>query len=228
MKINNESFGQTVEKVICDLNGIKADDLVDSSIPKLEPLVRSIVVKACEKLPKIIRHLGSERGKRGGQSKSTVDFYCDNGKTISVKTSKNPSNKVCPSECGQPGNETFDLYFSHLYEGSITYQKFKKLCLEKSHEMMPIYLEHLFDCDYFLYVYFGKREMEFKVIKKEEIPSYTWYKDKISFTKNLQDWNESCTIKYNSKSIGEYQVHHNRNCYKFRFNLINLCELLGV
>ena len=56
---------------------------------------------------------------------------------------------------------------------------------------------------------------------------FQWEKENISFTKeNIEDWNESNTVKYNNLSIGEFQVHKNRNCYKFRFNLTNLVKIM--
>ena len=44
----------------------------------------------------------------------------------------------------------------------------------------------------------------------------------------LEDWNESNTVKYNNISIGEFQVHNNRQCYKFRFNFKNLIKILNL
>ena len=226
MEINNESLGQAAEKVICDMCGLDSGDLASRSVPELEEIVKPIVEGALKKLPRIIKHVGLERGERGGQSKSSIDFVCENKKTVSVKTNKT-SCKVCPSECGQPGQETFDHYFGHLYDGNINYDKFKAVCLNEPHQMMPIYLEHLFDCDYFVWIYTG-RSVGYKIIKKENIPNFKWGKNRFSFSKQLDTWNESCTIYYDGKSLGEYQAHNHRNCYKFRFNLKNLCDVLNV
>ena len=33
-------------------------------------------------------------------------------------------------------------------------------------------------------------------------------------------------VKYDGITIGEFQVHKNRNCFKFRFNMQNLLNLL--
>jgi len=227
MEINNESLGQTVEKVICDISHLDTSGVRHRSIPELEIIVNPLLVLACKELPLIVKHVGLERGDRGGQSKSTIDFYCKNGETISVKSTKTSSHKVCPSECGQPGRETFDIYFGHLYQGKVDYNKFKQVCLSNSYQMIPIYLDHLFDCDYLLWVYFGN-EMGCKIIKKKAIPLFKWDEKRFSFSKSMQSWNESCTVYYDSITIGEYQAHNHRNCYKFRFNLKNLCRVLGV
>lgn len=226
MELNNESYGLTAEKIICDIYGLYSNDFSHRSIPQLESILKPIVEQACRQLPKIIKHVGLERGDRGGQSKSTVDFICTTGETISIKTNRN-SDKVCPSECGQPGQETFDLYFGHLYQKPVDYYKFKTVCLNHSDQMMPIYLSHLFDCDYLLWLYYG-REQGYKIIRKKDIPNFKWQKKKFTFSKDINTWNESCTVHYDSITIGEYQAHNHRNCYKFRFNLKNLFDVLGA
>lgn len=231
MLINNESLGQTAEKVICDIAGLNSEYLLRRSIPGLEDAIRPILEKACCKLPQIIRHAGLDKGTRGGNSKSTIDFYLQNNQTLSVKTTKNSNFKVCPAECGQPGGDTFDLYFKHLYDNpqeKINYHKFKELCLNKSHLMIPIYLKHLFDCDYLLWLFHNTKEQGFKIIKKTDISAFDWKKENITFTKTFSTWNESCTIKYNGFSLGEYQVHNHRNNYKFRFNMKSLCVILNL
>lgn len=227
MEINNETLGETIEKVICDIAQIDSSMIIHRTNPVLEQCIKPLLEEVCRRLPRIVRHVGTERGQRGGQSKSTIDFYCENGESISVKSNKNSNFKVCPSECGQPGTDTFDRYFGHLYEGKINYQKFKMVCLQKSHDMMPIYLEHLFDCDYFVWIYIGESK-QFHIIRKKDIPSFVWEKEKFSFSRDINNWNESCTVYYDSVIIGEYQAHQHRNCYKFRFNILHLCNILGV
>ena len=57
---------------------------------------------------------------------------------------------------------------------------------------------------------------------KELIKNFT-------FTKNINSWNESCTVKYNEISLGEFQLHANRSPNKkFRFNMQNLCKILKI
>ena len=42
-----------------------------------------------------------------------------------------------------------------------------------------------------------------------------WEKEKFTFTRQtIEKWNESNTVKYDGISIGEFQVHNNRNCFK--------------
>ena len=223
-EINNETLGMTAEKVICDICCIDSSLIAHRSNPGYEVVLRPYVERSLIDLPPILKHVGTERGDRGGQSKSAVDFICKDGKTLSVKTTKG-SWKLCPSECGQPGAETFDRYFGHLYEGQINPLKFKQLVLEKIDQMIPIYLKHTFDCDFMLYLYTGKKSGHF-IFRKSEIPSLIWDIERFSFTKNIVTWNESCTVKYDGISIGEFQVHKHRSPYKFRFEIRNLHGLI--
>ena len=49
----------------------------------------------------------------------------------------------------------------------------------------------------------------------------------ITFSRSTVDtWNESSSVKYNGVSIGEFQIHNNRNCVKFRFHFKNLCDMI--
>jgi len=55
------------------------------------------------------------------------------------------------------------------------------------------------------------------------------FKDyQITFTKNLDNWNESNTVKVNNKSIGEFQIHKNRDCIKFRFHMNKLLSICNI
>ena len=89
---------------------------------------------------------------------------------------------------------------------------------------MNNYLKYLFDCDYLLWIYIEKKEYMYKILSYDA--TYKFKKDKFTFTKNLENWNESNTVKYYGITIGEFQVHNNRNCLKFRFDMKNLIELL--
>lgn len=74
----------------------------------------------------------------------------------------------------------------------------------------------------------NKNGFEHKAISGESIEEFNWKKENFSFTKKtIEEWNESNTVKYNGISIGEFQVHTNRNCFKFRFNLKNLLGILN-
>ncbi len=62
-------------------------------------------------------------------------------------------------------------------------------------------------------------------LHKSILAGFVWDSSLFSFTKTLDTWNESCTIKYNGISIAEFQIHNNRNVAKFRFKMK---ALLGI
>lgn len=122
------------------------------------------------------------------------------------------------------------MYFSQFFEPGVkevTRESFKKMVLENIENIMPIYVEHLFDSDWLLWIYDTKDGYKYETISKNDIKVFRWKKGNFTFTKpDIDVWNESNTVKYNGISIGEFQVHANRNCYKFRFNMKNLLEIL--
>ncbi len=75
IKINNETLGQTAEKVICDLMGLDNSLFVNRTNVFYEKKLNHTLKKAINELPLIIRHSGLESGIRGKLSKSPVDFY---------------------------------------------------------------------------------------------------------------------------------------------------------
>lgn len=82
--------------------------------------------------------------------------------------------------------------------------------------MMPIYTKFLFDSDYMLWIRKNKNKYDYQIFPQELLHKFKWEKVLFSFTKpTIQDWNDSNTLKYNGISIGEFQVHRNRNSYKF-------------
>ena len=96
-------------------------------------------------------------------------------------------------------------------------------------KLIPIYISHLFDSDWLLWIYEENNSYSFKTISQNQITEKVWEKSKFTFTKEKpEDWNESNTVKYDELSIGEFQVHQNRNCFKFRFNLQNLLKILHI
>ena len=228
-KENNETLGMSAEYAICEYFDLKKPRnfekrVLKAYVDKLMP----VVGKAFEKMPPAIKHCGSMSGERGEQSKSSYDFILQGDLKLSVKTNK--GKMICPPEVGQPGSKTCLLYFSKFFEPGtveVTRESFKKMVLENIDKIIPIYVEHLFDSAWLLWIYETKIGFEHKEISQEDIKEYIWEKQRFSFTKSsVEAWNESNTVKYDGLTIGEFQVHQNRNCFKFRFNMQNLLSIL--
>lgn len=229
VKETNETLGMSAECAICDYFELeKPKSFNTRALKKYVDLLMPVVKDAFTEMPPAIKHSGSTAGERGEQSKCSYDFVLKGEKKLSLKTNK--GKMVCPPEVGQPGSKTCLLYFSNFFpEGTeeVTRDAFKEMVLNSIAEIMSIYVEHLFDSDWLLWIYETKNGYEYKAISQADIRAFNWEKERFSFTKaTLEEWNESNTVKYDGLTIGEFQVHQNRNCFKFRFNMQNLLNIL--
>jgi hypothetical protein len=235
---NNETLGATAEYVICDYFKLKipvSSNLITRADKSLIKSITPAIVSAFKELPKAITYVGTEGGSRQG-SKSSIDFVLEGDRSLSLKTNVSKSNKVCPPEIGQPSFKTFDHYFSGsgFYTPPINEQKFKEMVINNPQFLFFKYVEKLFDCDELLWIY-GENpaltSFDFKIVSSNQIENQLSIfnnKEMYAFTRSLQEWNESNTMKYNNVSIGEFQVHSMRGSLKFRFNYFNLIEMLNL
>lgn len=227
-KKTNETIGITAEKTICDLYNLEyPNHLTKRSSEATEWEMRPVIEKAFKEsqLPLPIEHTGSTKGERGKKSKCSYDFILNGGFTLSVKTNQ---NMICPPEVGQPSAETCYQYFCNFIEGGkVTNDTFKQMVFDHIEDIMPIYINHLFDSDYMLWLHKGKRQWKYEIFTKNTLSNFVWEHSKFSYTKsNIKEWIESNTVKYNGVSIGEFQIHNHRNCYKFRVNMKNIKKLI--
>ena len=230
VRYNNETLGISTEATICEVFNIRKPDSFSTRASRTYiNVLKPVIEQAFVNMPPAIEHSGSTGGERGGQSKCSYDFVLDGNFTLSVKSNK--GKMVCPPEVGQPGAETCLMYFSdYLPEGTTEENlkiNFKQMVFDRIDEIMPIYVNHLFDSDWLLWVYETKDGFEHKEISRTQIMDFEWKKEKFTFTKqSIEEWYESNTVKYDGTTIGEFQVHNNRNSYKFRFNMKNLLEMI--
>ena len=227
-KLTTETFGITAEKTICDLFNIEVPENYKGRYSNIiQSQITPTIEEAFKHLPKVIRSTGAEQGERGANSKCSYDFVLEGDKKLSLKTTINGS-MICPPEVGQPGARTCYVYFGHLTDETIiTESNFKKMVLENVANMLPIYLEHLLDSDYMLWIYKKKDAYNYKIFDADFAKSMEWDPNKFSFTKpSILEWNESNTLKYDGVTIGEFQVHKARSSFKFRFNMANLEKVI--
>ena len=226
---NNETLGISAESAICEYFHLQQpDSFLSRCLPSIKRELVPVIKESFKILPKAIKHTGSESGERGEQSKCSYDFILEGGKTLSLKTNK--GKMVCPPEVGQPGSETCLFYFRNYFPSGmseVTNEEFKNMVYNHIADIMPIYVEHLFDSNWLLWIYREKTGYKFKTISQFDTRNFKWEKDKFSFTKpEIGQWNESNTVKYDGLTIGEFQVHNHRSCFKFRFQMANLLMLL--
>ena len=226
-KINSETLGMTAEKTICDLFKLEyPKNFYKRCSVRLEETLFPVVKKAFNFLPNAVKHTGSMRGERGGESKCSYDFLLKGSKELSLKT--NTGKMVCPPEVGQPCAKTCFMYFKDfISEDHIDGEIFKRMVLENIEKLIPIYINHLFDSDFLLWIFKSGNNFDYRIFKKGFAFNMVWKKDFFSFSKpTLEVWSESNSVKYKGISIGEFQVHKERNCFKFRFNLENLMKVV--
>ena len=241
--MNNEVVGISAELAIADVFNLyvnpryreRGDEYIKDSL-------MNCVAYAFkeENLPTPIRHVA--------ENKSLIDFELEDGKTLSVKTNKRKLDKVAPQRIGQPTSDTYFEYLSEAMDFDLqkelellglpdAYETRRSLFkyFSRTHiaDLLPLYWEHLFECDYYIHFYnvvdgFDNPTGRARYLVLKDIPtSPRWDVTQITFTKTLEGWRESCTVKYMGTSIGEFQVHNNRDCLKFRFNIRGILYLLN-
>jgi hypothetical protein len=235
--LNNSMLGDTAELAICNVFEIDAGANIsrlrnNSDRTALKAFEVHYNLKKRELFPhKPIIYSGTEKRERGSHSKSGVDFYLENNLTLSVKTNKSKSFKVCPPEIGQPSPKTFDLYFAGKgwYQGAINDDKFRTLVRDKQilSELLIEYVSYLNECDFLLWsFYMSEKNIKSKLVLKKQLKNLSFDPSLIHYSNDFREQG-SVTIKYGLKdiSLGEFQVHSARNSLKFRFNLNNLLSI---
>lgn len=232
--LNNEQIGVSAEIAIADTFGVDISQSyrgrgVASVYNSIAPIISDIFIM--HKIPNPLRHVA--------EGQNHIDFMLINNQTLSVKTNKQKLGKAAPQKIGQASSKTWFALLAVILGITIvpsSYEEkvklFKKIALTRSAELLAIYWQYMFDCDFLIDIYnvvdkfdnlTGKPE--YIVMKKSSSP--IWDTAKISFTKpNIADWNESNTIKYDGVSIGEFQIHNNRDNFKFRFNIAGINKLI--
>lgn len=227
----NETFGQTIEYMLCDLAGIPAD-VSEARINReiaADPPLRAMLQIAMNALPApLARHSAARQ--------SEVDFVLQNSNTLSVKTTINNQSKVCPQVIGQMTVRRFLERFGYLINFSLTnadadasqIRNVKQILLRHVGFMLNQYLKYTVSCDFLLWLHYTDKNKFAMIVKKSDIHRKFFDVNKIRFSRpTIEDWNESNTVYYDDVSIGEFQIHTKRSAVKFRFSMANLLNVLS-
>lgn len=231
MYINNETIGISAEVAIADFFNVPINDFYrDRANQDIAKSLVNVIKEAFNEIPQPTNHIA--------EGQNPVDFILIGNKTLSVKTNQQFSKKVAPQNVGQPTSSTYFHHFLEIYNNYVIpndyaskCQLFKKVSIEKIDEVMAIYWNNLFHCDYLFHIYniidsYGNLTNNSQYIVYPYLTSKNFEKSKFSFTQAVNSWNESNTVKYYGITIGEFQVHNNRDCFKFRFNMDGVNQLL--
>lgn len=243
VRINNETVGISAEVAIANVFGIYINDYYRArsniKIKKaIEPMVLDIF--NYESIPYPNRHVA--------EGQNPIDFILEDKSTLSVKSNQKLLGKVAPQTIGQPTAETYFDYIYQRFSFDIykeldnadlddTYENrsfiFKCFSIDNIDMMLSEYWKHLFECNYYLHFYNILKSGnivnldDINYLSFNDVPENPiWDKNFIAFTQSLESWNESNTVKYYGITLGEFQVHRNRNCFKFRFNMSGVKKLL--
>lgn len=234
--LNNEQIGISAEISIADIFNIPLSDKYrDRGVLDITNTIKPIIINIFEtnSIPLPIKH--------AAENQNTVDFILEGNKTLSIKTNKQKLGKAAPQKIGQASSNTWFAilaerlgiaYIPTAYPEKV--KLFKIIALTRIEELLTIYWEHMFSCD-FLIQFFNivdsdnkpTNDPKYIVMKKTSSP--IWDPTKITFTKvTVSEWNESNTVKYDydGVTIGEFQVHNNRDNFKFRFNMAGIFKLI--
>ncbi len=234
--LNNEQIGVSAEIAIADIFNISINDQyrnrgVQDIVNTIKPIISDIF--KINNIPLPIKH--------AAENQNIVDFILQGNGTLSVKTNKQKLGKAAPQKIGQASSNTWYsilaerlgiAYIPTAYPEKV--KLFKIIALTRIEELLGIYWEYMFDCDFLIQIFNVvdskdnlTTDPKYIVIKKTSSP--IWDPAKISFTKTtVAEWNESNTVKYeyDGVAIGEFQVHNNRDNFKFRFNMAGIYKLM--
>ncbi len=235
--LNNEQIGISVEISISDVFNINLSDKyrcrgVPTIVNTVKPIINNIFVE--NNIPKPTKHVA--------ENQNSIDFILQNNKTLSVKTNKQKLGKAAPQKIGQASSNTWFTilaerlgiaYIPTAYPEKV--KLFKIIALTRIDELLSIYWEYMFDCDFLIHFFnivdkIDNPTFEPKYIVIKKTCSPIWDPTKITFTKaTVSEWNESNTVKYEYEgvTIGEFQVHNNRDNFKFRFNMMGIYKLMS-
>lgn len=234
--LNNEQIGISVEVAIADIFSVPVNEQYRKRAARdITNTVKTVVadIFRTNGIPSPIKHVA--------ENQSTIDFILTDDKTLSVKTNKQKLGKAAPQKIGQASSNTWYAilaerlgiaYIPTAYPEKV--KLFKIIALTRIEELLGIYWEYMFDCDFMIHIFNvvdqndnPTNDPKYVVIKKTSSP--IWDPAKITFTKKtVVEWNESNTVKYeyDGIAIGEFQVHNNRDNFKFRFNIAGIHKLM--
>ena len=205
MSLKTEDLGKIFERAVCMTFDVPFDGVYKYGDE--EPL------KLVDRLSQLKTFYPEcEHTARNG---SKFDFRVPGGH-LSAKTTKG-LGKVCPQVIGQTTLKKFCEYF-----GVDSSSDIKEYIENNVPKLLTVYIDNTFECPV---LYYNKKTESIKLITiKSKIE---WDPNLIQFShiKKAKKWNDSTTMYYNDKTLGEFQIHKNRDSVKFRWSFEKLLEM---
>ena len=201
LTLKTEDTGKQFEMSICLAYGIDYVGKYKYPIiqdPRLEHLN--------DLFPGPLEHIAKNGSRYDFVSTSTMEY-------LSAKSTK-AGDKICPQVIGQASKKKFRNFFGAP-------EDIKGYILDNINNLLNVYYQHTFDASI---IFYNKKRDKLKFIKP--IKDIDFDLLDLSFSRTRDTWNESNTLRLNATdTIGEFQVHNNRDCIKFRWNLEKILKL---
>lgn len=223
--MNNETIGQSAEYALCKYFNIECN----INEKRINEEICESILSQCSgfEFPKIVQSIGHQN--------NSVDYLCENGKTLSLKTLKRDDGKICPQLIGQPTLKKWDQYWNLDFNGELSRncERFEWI-KQNVHYFLNEMLKYTYCCDYMILISGCNKLPKLEYLKKIE-PTY-FVGQGIQYTRDVYEekYNEkkqkysefSTTLKINNNPIGELQFHKtSRKVLKFRFYRSFLIQL---
>ena len=184
---NNADYGLTLQKLICDTYGLQVNETAESQYnanynkeyeEELKDVIPDIFEKVDSKPAKLLTY--SKELTKGPQTTSPHNFLLENGKTLSVRTTKT-SDKVAPRTVGQAGFPILNEFFAEIYGEEIVNQSdVRKLVYEHIHEILPVFIDNLFQSDYTVFIFKNSLD-NIQVIKAADVADVSFSRNEYLF-----------------------------------------------
>jgi hypothetical protein len=228
-KIENYVIGTSVEYIICKIYNETNNDF--EKLFQKKHIDKDFVEENMTLFQKLkdyyqsLIYIGNVNNKFDFKINDSEEKY------ISVKSNFN-GKKVCPQIIGQTTFKKYKSYFN--IDEHFDISSLKNYIIENINIILKEYLKYTFHCD-IIYYFKERKKNVLQIIKYDEmrLNNVEFEKGFISFShiEKNKNWNESSTVYYklNNKtiSIGEFQIHNNRDNIKFRWHFDKIVQLCG-
>lgn len=222
---NTEQLGILVERALCEMVNVsfntkrKYNNTLDKDV--YDDIYNTIggVLRGMN-----MRHVGNLNRYYDFE---LLDSSIEKISTMSVKTLMS-GNKICPQNIGQCAlSKLSDRLLVDFKKVDV----FKGYFLDNKKKMLDEYLVNLFCCEKMMVFRFDKGKI-YIINGGGKGDMRLSGEFSLSTSRDLNSWNESNTVYLEERliskrySLGELQIHNNRNCVKFRFNMDTLLYLI--
>jgi len=195
MTIKTEDTGKIFEKAICLAYGITYNGNYKYSLEEAQRISLRL-----GRLQELFAPTCSHTAAGGAR----YDFSASDGVGhLSAKTSKVLLGKVAPQEIGQPQPQKFCEKLGICFLGIL---ELKKYIQENIVTVLPVLMQHTFDCDN---LYYNKARDTIKFVRL--LKPINWSVYTFEWTKGWSTWGNSSTLKIQTPTglvpLVEFQFH---------------------